>query len=701
MSKPIDLMSGDFDLTQYLTQLLDNSQLNRNLRQLIQNDIHLTKRQISEQLSSFDIDFNDFSSEYKDLIDLNKETKELEKQLNGFIESDLITKMAELRDICRQSKDRFNRSNELLDYIEKFKQIKIEMSLIDESFNLQSYELSVQYMASASEVYQLLKDKIKTNEDLSSISKELNEYLDSLKVELIVKREQLIYNTKKIFNCNYQVFRDEFNNENVFEFNLIKCLNSNEYKNFIQTFVGIEENSFILNELIKSLDLFFIKPILNEEINQLILEDNKIIGKFDDSKPLKPLSALKLFFTYLDQLVTHDIVMIGRQFMAALGSIWTKDLFQHILKYYLNRLMPKNESQIKSYLTLIESAEDIRHFLIEIGFINESTDSPFIEFALNINSRFCRRLCTDFLISGKIIICKELHQTIQMGDDSENSLPKCRVSQSMIELKKLIQSIIDLTNNCTNECSEALLETIGDIYELYIDVSPVYHKKMINEIPQQNAIFHNNCIFLSHSIESFTKSNENLINLSKFVTILKELGSQVFLKQMRIQEKLLLDLVQNQEFNHCLNELATENNPGYCEQSAKELRHVFKQCLIHLNFLKKALIDVLPEKVYHKAIGTVVNTLFIELINKIQIQNDISSSGALRLSDEINFLIKEINELLDTENPIRFVQKWSKLLELNFILNVRSSDKPFESQKFIEFLKFRKWYLIFLAITEI
>ena len=681
MSKSIDKMSADFDLVEYLTQLLSNNQTNNSLRKRIQNDIQLTKKQISEQLSTFDIDFNDFNSKYKQIIELKKEIEELEKQLNEFIESDLITKIEELKDICHQSNDRFNRSKRLSHFIEKFKQMKSEISLIDESFSLQSYESSVEYMTSASELYHFLIESIESNEDLTTISKDLNKFLSSLKVELTLKKEELIYKTKKLFNSNVKVFRDEFNNENVFEFNLIKCLNSNEYKKFIKTFIGIEKNSFILSDLIKNLELFFIKPILNEEINHLVLEDNKIIAKFVETKPLKPLSALKLFFDYFNRLLTNDNQIIVRQLLAIMGSIWTKDLFQHILKYYLNRLMPKNESQLKSYLSLIDSAEDIRHYLIEIGFIekstatDESTTSPFLEFALNINTHFCRRLCTDFVISAKTIISRELHQTIQFESDlqnNSNSLPSLRVSQSMIELKQLIQNIMDLTNNCTNQCSEALLETISDICELYIDVSPVFHNKMINEFPQQNAIFHNNCIFFAHFIESFAESNPKLNILSKFVPILRELGSQLFLKQMRIQEKLLLELIQTQDFTHCLNDLATEDKSGYCEESAKKLRHYFQQCLVHLKFLKSTLIVVLPEKLYQKSIGTVVNTLFNELINKIQIQNDISTSGAVRLSEEIDFLFKEIKELLKPENPLRFVQKWSKLSELHFILNVGS-----------------------------
>ncbi|CAG2180135.1 unnamed protein product, partial [Oppiella nova] len=136
-------------------------------------------------------------------------------------------------------------------------------------------------------------------------------------------------------------------------------------------------------------------------------------------------------------------------------------------------------------------------------------------------------------------------------------------------------------------------------------------------------------------------------------------------------EKNILDLIQSHQFAHCINDLVTieDSNSAVGDQLAKEFRQILTQCLVHLNFLRQTLVDVLPQRVYDKAIGTVINTLFNGLINKILIQNDISSSGAQRLSQEIEFLFAEVKTFLKTENPMRLVSKWSKLSELNFVLN--------------------------------
>lgn len=682
-----------FDLSQYLLQCLTDNLSNQTLRQRIKNDIQSTNDQIRERLAQSDIDFDGLATDYKRVGQLYSDLKASEQQLNEFIESDLITKIADLTDLWRRSNQRLLRSQRLLEFIDQFKGMREQMSSLDQSLSVNDYDSSVQYMNSASHLYQQLIAAIEDNDDLKSISIDLRTYLDSFSVDLTIKREEMIFKTKQLFNTNVNVFRDEFNNENVFEYKLIKNLKRSEYQNFVKTFVGIEEKSFILKNLVKKLDLFFIKPILNEEIIDFESKDNRIVAKFGKNISRSPIATLKEFFALFYNLVTNDNEMqISGQMIGCLGQIWTEGLFGQILNNYFNRLMPKNELEIDSFLAVVDSAEDLRKFLIEIGLIDETESSPFIEFAVNINAHFCRRLSTDFLITGKTIICRDLHQTVRIGtegsaddqtlptgdqlrdheSDHIGKLSACRVSQSMLDLKQLYQQILDLSDRCSDDCSKALIETMANICELYIDISPIYHRKMITEFPQQNAIFHNNCMFFGNLIETFGQKRKSLAVVRQYSSIVKELGSLLFLRQMQSQEKLLLDLVQNQQFSHCINELSTEDSKSsYGDQLAKELRHVLRQCLVHLNFLKNALSDVLPLKIYEKAIATIINSLFTDLINKIIIQNDISSSGASRLSAEIDFLLNEVKAFFRDDNPMRFVQKWSKLSNLNFILNVR------------------------------
>ncbi|XP_054166971.1 centromere/kinetochore protein zw10 homolog [Oppia nitens] len=675
-----------FDLSNYLVDFLKTNEPNDTLRRRLTADIEDTRKQISEQLISFDIDLNELNDNYKTLVTLKQRSGDLEAQLKTYADSHLMADIDDLNDMCHQSNDRMVRCKRLTHFVTQFREMYSELNSIDQSFGVNSYEMSVQHMANARQLYRQLIQEIDTNDDLKGTAKELRQFLSGVKNELTLKREELIYNTKQLFNSNVKAFKDVANDEYVFEFNLINYLKSNDYKNFINSFIEIPEYEIILKHLIKTLNEYFVKNIVEEKVNQLSLEDNKIIAT--KSKPdgssssVLPLSLLKTFFDYLNQLLTDkNEIREGRQLLKLLGQHWTEDILNQILNYYLRRLMPKTESEIKQYLTLIDAAEDIRCYLQDIGFIDENNmDSPFVEFALNIGYHFSRKLCTDFLIEAKTIISRDLHQTVEVGTcetttSDGNHFPVCRVSQLVVELKQLVEDIHQFSIRCSEHCCQSLLQTIADIVELFIDMSPIYHKKLITEFPQQNAIFHNNCLYLANFIETLPSNSSALPLLDPYRPILRQLGSQVFLKQMKSQEKIILDLVQSQQFAHCVNDLATEDTKSALgDQLAKEFRRILNQCLVHLNFLKNALIDVLPEKVYHKAIGTLVNSLFNELIHKITIQNDISSSGASRLSTEIEFLLKEIQLFLDTENPMRLVSKWSKLTEMKFILNASLVD---------------------------
>jgi hypothetical protein len=681
MSQTIVDSDFDFHLNQYLFNLLQSNPSSQTLRNQIQNDIQITKNLLSEQLLRLGCDEQQLNINYNNLIDLRNQIKSIETQINQFIGNDLINKINQLKSICQQNNNKIIRSKLLANIINKFEKIHYEIDCINDSFNNNLYEMSVQHIINASEILQELSLQIESNDDLKSIHKEINDFMNSLKIDITVKRQELIHNIKELFNEKVNTFRDDFNKENVFKFELIKCFKKVDYENFIKAFIKIGENEKILKELINSLNFNFVKPILNEEINELLFQNEcQIIGRFSNEENQtnsSPLSLLKSFFNYLNQIIVNDNkIGSGQQLLRLLGQLWTNDLFDQILSIYLDRLMPKNESEVSSYLRLVDEAEDIRINLIEIGFIDDNNVSPFIEFASNINSHFSSRLCREFIISAKRIICQDLHQTVEVGnsletDDKSNGFPSCRVSQFTIELNDLLQDIISLSNQCSTDCALALNETICNICELFIDISPVYHKKMITEFPQQNAIFHNNCMYFSFIIKGFASKYRSLNVLNEFVPILQQLGSEIFLKHMRSQEKVILGFLQSPHFCQCLNDIANEDsNSKSNDECVKQFRHVLKQCLVHLNFLKNAFTDVLPQKVYDKVMGTVVNTFLSEILHKILLLNDISSLGAVRLSQEIEFLLEEGTKFLGTKNPMAFVHKWSKFRELNFILKV-------------------------------
>lgn len=66
-------------------------------------------------------------------------------------------------------------------------------------------------------------------------------------------------------------------------------------------------------------------------------------------------------------------------------------------------------------------------------------------------------------------------------------------------------------------------------------------------------------------------------------------------------------------------------------KTVSSIRRAFKQCLLRLQQLGNVWRDVLPQNVYMKAIGTLVNTLVEEAITRVLVLEDLPADSAVHL----------------------------------------------------------------------
>jgi hypothetical protein len=243
---------------------------------------------------------------------------------------------------------------------------------------------------------------------------------------------------------------------------------------------------------------------------------------------------------------------------------------------------------------------------------------------------------------------------------------------------ELLEEIFKQTNQMKDKEHSLTLEaTIRNICELYLDIAPIKHKKIINELPQQNAIFHNNCLYLAHSIQilffQYHNIHDQFFTLLDFIPIFRQLGSEVFLKHLKEQEKILLGFMQDPIVLQYLFENANANEDN-SSHKVNPFEQAIRRCTKHLTFLQSTFVDVLPRMIYDKAIGTLANTIVSEIIHKVVTLDDISSHTTNQLSKDFAFIITQMPTLFDTKtndsNVATFIPKWNKFCELKFILNV-------------------------------
>lgn len=95
-----------------------------------------------------------------------------------------------------------------------------------------------------------------------------------------------------------------------------------------------------------------------------------------------------------------------------------------------------------------------------------------------------------------------------------------------------------------------------------------------------------------------------------------------------------------------------------------------RQCLRQLELLKNVWQTILPAELYNKTLGSLVDTVCMDLIKKVIVMEDISTS----LSNALVEVIKTIDEkgqlLFEANtNVLSIVNAWQKMLHLQFILD--------------------------------
>lgn len=97
------------------------------------------------------------------------------------------------------------------------------------------------------------------------------------------------------------------------------------------------------------------------------------------------------------------------------------------------------------------------------------------------------------------------------------------------------------TDNGHKDAPDPLSGVVGLLLETYIDEVPKVHKKLLQSIPQQSALFHNNCMYLTHWVaQHATKGVESCPSLVK---VLQATGTKYLRVQIAYQESILMEIM--------------------------------------------------------------------------------------------------------------------------------------------------------------
>uniref|UniRef100_A0A8C6MI50 Centromere/kinetochore protein zw10 homolog n=1 Tax=Nothobranchius furzeri TaxID=105023 RepID=A0A8C6MI50_NOTFU len=404
-----------------------------------------------------------------------------------------------------------------------------------------------------------------------------------------------------------------------------------------------------------------------------------------------------------------DVSIGDKKLAAILGELIWEEISQCIIHECLVYSIPTNSSELEKYNAVIKETEEFEKALKQMEYLqHDSTD--LLKYARDVNCHFASKKCRDVIVAARKLMTSKMHNTVKITPDSKPCLPKlpapmpevkqedvkpevtmenskqlsvwrlpaCRISESVQQLMELaINTLVEAVGSSTQTAFQ-LFFTVRNIFQLFYDVVPTYHKENLLKFPHLAAIQHNNCMYLAHHLLTLGHHfrahlpkplSEGVATFVDMVPGFRKLGAQCFLAQVNVQRAELLERLSTA---HNFRNLDDEDNYIAASKAVRQVIHQLKQ-------LGTVWQDVLPVTIYCKTMGNLLNTAISEIITKIMMLEDISSDEGEHLHTLCQTVIEEgplvfiplveetKNKKYQEEVPL-YVKKWNTFKELVIVL---------------------------------
>uniref|UniRef100_A0A0A9Z1P8 Centromere/kinetochore protein zw10 n=1 Tax=Lygus hesperus TaxID=30085 RepID=A0A0A9Z1P8_LYGHE len=423
-----------------------------------------------------------------------------------------------------------------------------------------------------------------------------------------------------------------------------------------------------------------------------------IVSVVDDTPPVSSvLENLTKVFEFLHELLDIDIDE-SRNFISELGLHLADKFVSQLVRESLSEAIPSRWQDLRNYEDLVRRISEFNALLRRIKFLPDGCDQ-LEKFCGNVEEQFLNKMIERYLSRAREISFMNLqdmtpyytepeepgsYQTFDSGKSKKDTIvlftelpndfgkfPSCHISKSVRDLMALVKEIL---NDCVSgiypmpNTALKLFCTARDCINLYVEITPVIHIKLLESLPQQSALFHNNCFYIAHELITLnepyrTKYSDQVMRAMgtfvDMVSYVRAQGTKILEFQVSKQNDMLVDIVSRSG----LSTLAEQDVPPMLEKS-------LRQCLHQLSFLETMWLTVLPSHVYNKIIGQLCNSLLEDIITKVCLTKDIKEATATHLVRLFGYVQESLPTLFEEPKEVhRHIKKWAKFTELIHILN--------------------------------
>ncbi|CAG9769212.1 unnamed protein product [Ceutorhynchus assimilis] len=453
-----------------------------------------------------------------------------------------------------------------------------------------------------------------------------------------------------------------------------------EMKTAIMAYYSSQNQVLLLSKIAKYLweDLFV--PIVNQEIEitekdtisfaSLNLNVKSADKKSDYTVVFNNLEKVLGFLTkHFNYDVTDNLTVLGY-----IGNDIRDNLSELIIKNCLRDTIPSSTEELQNYKVVIEATKKLEKSLLDAQIFTTDTTS-ILEYANNVDVLFINKMCKGYLESAIEIMKHDLHDIMDVGvpynpeyplGNVELEFSQCAISKNVQELLKFCEEILQKALGASPECSGRLFTTVTNILSKYLTFVPEFHKTYLTTLPQQIAVFLNNCQYISYTLVKWNMEYcSQLRHVLDTCDFSKEIGQfssvehELFQIYIDGQVKQIEEIMEGAQ-------LEGRTIQKLDSKTEKSIR----QCLRQQELLRTVWHKVLPYEVYNKNIGIIVNALCRCLIRDIIKFEDIPAKVAEDLVEVIKLILTRAPKLFINPNEVAlYVPLWYKLNELSFVLN--------------------------------
>lgn len=461
------------------------------------------------------------------------------------------------QNLNNQTKDMYQANDEISKLVEELEEVNLKLKLslklmkIDKLLQkIKQYHETEKYSeinGAINKIQLLLNDP----EDFHIIRR-LDMY-PTLKARLVQERNSMLKSLENRFNNLVQTKEKSFLKTR----SVVMSISKDNAK-LVDCANAIVDSDYELKEIIKFLMEKVFEPIISRAVSLEVAEDEKEFS-MSLSYSIEPITdelrpSYSAAFINIRQVLSYFLNM---NVQLQSGEYFLPHIFQDCRSQLLNLIF--NECLVHSIPTTFDAKnkctmkEDIKKLsetFEELNFFPAIEDEPKLEdYAAKVDELFYSEFSKSIQSSASDMLKRDLHDMMLVSEDTTIStqtpltFPRSMVSKSTFELIRFIETIIRQSTTADGDSDKQnnLMLAVRSVLQNFTFTVQLHHAKFMSKIPQQSALFYNNCMYLANWVTSNLDTDH--YGMDQIVDGLQKQGWEVLELQITKQKIQLLELL--------------------------------------------------------------------------------------------------------------------------------------------------------------